>query len=295
MSNPSHLEAVNPVVEGKTKCKQYYRGDKNGEHVMSIQIHGDAAFPGQGVVYETINMSGLPDYTTGGTIHLVINNQIGFTTDPKFSRSSIYCTEPAKISGAPIFHVNGDDPEAVVRVMDLAAQYRAEFKSDVCVDIISYRRFGHNEIDEPAFTQPLMYDKIRNHMQPTLMIYKDLLLKQGFVSDSEFQKMENECMEILESEFVKGKSYVVHPSDWLESNWKDFKGPNQLARINLTGVSMENLQKIGKAISTVPKGFELHHGVKKIVEARKKMFETGKAIDWGTAEALAFGTTFFFK
>lgn len=290
LSNPSHLEAVNPVVEGKARCKQYYKGDKTGEKVMTIQIHGDAAFPGQGVVYETINMSGLPDYTTGGTVHVVTNNQVGFTTDPRFSRSGIYCTDPVKMSGAPIFHVNGDDPEAVVRAMMLAAEYRAEFKSDVCVDVVAYRLNGHNEIDEPSITQPLMYKKIRNEMKPCLDLYKADLLAKGVITEQDYTKLDQSCQEKLEAGFEAGKTYIHRPSDWLESRWKDFKGPAQLARIKPTGVKVETLKHIGETLTRIPEGFEVHSVVKKVLHAKQQMFETGKDLDWATAEGLAFGS-----
>jgi 2-oxoglutarate dehydrogenase E1 component len=284
------LEAVNPVVEGKARCKQYYKGDTKGDKVMSIQIHGDAAFPGQGVVYESINMSGLPDYSTGGTVHVVINNQIGFTTDPRFSRSGIYCTDPVKINGAPIFHVNGDDPEAVVRCMKLAAEYRSTFHSDVCVDIVSYRRFGHNEIDDPAFTQPKMYHRIRKEMQPCLDIYKSDLLSKNIISEGDFQSLDKTCSTILEKGFADRTSYVHRPSDWLESRWKDFKGPAQLARIKPTGIKVDVIKKIGAALTKVPEGFAVHKNVQKIITERQQMFETGKGFDWATAESLAFGS-----
>lgn len=257
---------------------------------MTIQIHGDAAFPGQGVVYETINMSGLPDYTTGGTIHVVINNQIGFTTDPRNSRSGIYCTDPVRLSGAPIFHVNGDDPEAVVRVMKLAAEYRAEFHSDVCIDIVSYRRYGHNEIDEPSFTQPTMYQKIRTEMKPCLDLYTASLLSKGVIAEADYTALDQSCQAILEKGFEEGKTYVHRPSDWLEARWNGFKGPAQLARIKPTGVKREVLDTIGQALTTIPEGFNVHPKIAQFVSARKKMFETGKELDWATAEALAFGS-----
>lgn len=257
---------------------------------MTIQIHGDAAFPGQGVVYETINMSGLPDYSTGGTIHVVINNQVGFTTDPKNSRSGIYCTDPVRLTGAPIFHVNGDDPEAVVRAMTLAAEYRAEFHSDVCVDIVSYRRYGHNEIDEPSFTQPQMYQKIRTEMKPCLDLYTASLLNKGVIAEADYTRLDQHCQTILEKGFEDGKSYVHRPSDWLESRWHGFKGPAQQSRIKPTGVKREVLESIGQTLTTLPEGFSVHPKIAQFVNSRKTMFQTGKDIDWATAEALAFGS-----
>ena len=278
------------MVEGKARCKQYYKGDVSGTKVMAIQVHGDAAFPGQGVVYEAINMSGLPDYSTGGTIHIVINNQVGFTTDPRFSRSGLYCTDPVKISGAPIFHVNGDDPEAVVRAMTLAAEYRNEFHSDVCIDIVAYRRHGHNEIDEPSFTQPVMYQKIRTEIKPCLELYKANLLQKGAITEHEYTKLDQHCQEILEKGFQDGKAYVHRPSDWLESRWKDFKGPAQLARIKPTGVKIDTLKQIGESLTKIPEGMTLHPTLKKFIQTRKQMFDTGKDFDWATAEAMAFGS-----
>lgn len=289
MSNPSHLEAVNPVVEGKTKCKQYYKKDFNHDKVLAIQIHGDASFAGQGVVYETINMSGLPGYTTGGTIHVIINNQIGFTTDPKFARGGTYCTDLIKGTDTPVFHVNGDDPEAVVYVMELAAEWRHKFKKDVVVDIVCYRRYGHNEIDEPAYTQPVMYKMIAKH-KTVLELYRERLLQEQVVSESTIKEISEKCMRILEKEYESGKTYELKRAEWLESNWHGFKSPSQLARIKSTAVDMDMLQKIGKALTKVPEGFDINKKLLRILDSRKKMFETGKGIDWATAEALAIGT-----
>lgn len=201
VANPSHLEASCPVVQGKTRAEQFYRGDQEGKKVMSILLHGDAAFCGQGVVYETMHLSDLPDYTTHGTIHVVVNNQIGFTTDPRFSRSSPYCTDVARVVNAPIFHVNADDPEAVVHVSRVAAEWRATFHKDVVIDLVSYRRNGHNEVDEPMFTQPLMYQKIRNH-KTCLELYANKLIAEGTVTPEEVkavaEKYDKICEESLE-------------------------------------------------------------------------------------------------
>merc|ERR1719402_1003637 len=184
VANPSHLEAVNPVVQGRTRAEQFYRGDTEGKKVMSILLHGDAAFSGQGVVYETFHLSDLPDYSTKGTIHIVANNQIGFTTDPRFSRSSPYCTDVARVVNAPIFHVNADDPEAVMHVCTVAAEWRSTFHKDVVIDLVCYRRNGHNEIDEPMFTQPLMYKKIKETPN-VLDLYSQKLINQGTVTKEE--------------------------------------------------------------------------------------------------------------
>lgn len=204
VANPSHLEACDPVVQGKTRAEQFYRGDGEGKRVMSMLIHGDAAFCGQGVVFETMHLSELPDYTTHGTIHLVVNNQIGFTTDPRFSRSSPYCTDVARVVNAPIFHVNADDPEAVMHVCNVAAEWRATFHKDVVIDLVSYRRNGHNEIDEPMFTQPLMYQKIRKHKN-CLEIYSDRLVKEGIVSKEDVESVRDKYEKICEEAFLLAK------------------------------------------------------------------------------------------
>lgn len=293
VANPSHLEAVNPVVEGKARAKQYYGKDTKREKVMSILIHGDAAFAGQGVVYETMGFSDLHNYTTGGTLHIIINNQIGFTTNPRQSRSSPYATDLAKFIGAPIFHCNGDDPEAVVRVCKLAAEWRQEFHKDVVVDIVCYRRFGHNEIDNPAFTQPLMYKKIAKHPN-TLKLYSDRLLEKGIVTKEQVQKMQAQVKSIFDEAFAKSKGHLFDlSSEWYgsNSNWAGQKTPDQYSQIRNTGVDAKLLHDIGVAITTVPQGFAVHPGVlKQAVTARRQMIEKGEGIDWGMAEALAFGS-----
>eukprot|EP01111_Echinosteliopsis_oligospora_P000442 TRINITY_DN1046_c0_g1_i1.p1 TRINITY_DN1046_c0_g1~~TRINITY_DN1046_c0_g1_i1.p1 ORF type:complete len:1033 (-),score=255.52 TRINITY_DN1046_c0_g1_i1:43-3141(-) len=289
VANPSHLEAVAPVVEGKTRAKQFYAEDKDRSTVLPIIMHGDAAFAGQGVVYETLHLSHLKDYTTGGSIHIIVNNQIGFTTDPKSSRSSMYCTDVAKTIDCPIFHVNGDDPEAVVHVMQTAAEWRQTFKRDVIVDIICYRRYGHNEIDQPHFTQPLMYQKI-DKMTPVLTKYSEQLKKEGVLTAEAYDTMMEHIHSVYEKGYEEGAKKIPAASDWLESKWTGFKSPAQLARISDTAVSADILQKIGKVISTVPEGFSLHNTIKRNWKDKATMFETGKAIDWATAEALAFGS-----
>ncbi|PWA95636.1 2-oxoglutarate dehydrogenase, E1 component [Artemisia annua] len=289
VANPSHLEAVDPVVIGKTRAKQYYSNDVDRTKNMGILIHGDGSFAGQGVVYETLHMSALPNYTTGGTIHIVVNNQVAFTTDPKSGRSSQYCTDVAKALDAPIFHVNGDDVEAVVHACELAAEWRQTFHSDVVVDITCYRRFGHNEIDEPFFTQPKMYKVIRNHPS-AVEIYKKQLMETGQVTKEVIEKMQNKVLSILNDEFVASKDYVTQKRDWLSNYWSGFKSPEQLSRIRNTGVQPELLKDVGKKITTVPENFKPHRAVKKIFADRFKMIETGEGVDWAVAEALAFAT-----
>ncbi|XP_027936954.1 2-oxoglutarate dehydrogenase, mitochondrial-like [Vigna unguiculata] len=289
VANPSHLEAVNPLVVGKTRAKQYYSNDKDRMKNMGVLIHGDGSFAGQGVVYETLHLSALPNYTTGGTIHIVFNNQVAFTTDPKSGRSSQYCTDVAKALNAPIFHVNGDDVEAVVHVCELAAEWRQTFHSDVVVDLVCYRRFGHNEIDEPSFTQPKMYKVIRNHPS-ALEIYQKKLLESGELRREDIDKIHKKVTSILNDEFLASKDYVPKRRDWLSAYWSGFKSPEQISRIRNTGVKPEILKNVGKAITLLPENFNPHKAVKRIYEQRSQMVETGEDIDWGFAEALAFAT-----
>jgi len=289
VANPSHLEAVNPVVEGKARAKQYYKKDAERSQVLPLLIHGDAAFAGQGVVSETLDLSGLANYTTGGTVHLILNNQIGFTTDPKDSRSSPYCTDVAKMISAPIFHVNGNDVEAVMHCMELAAEWRAKFKRDVVVDIICYRKYGHNEIDPPDFTQPLMYKKIAQ-MRPTLDIYEEKLLSEGVATKAQIQEIRDNIQNNLNREFENSKNYKPPQGEWLDGQWRGFLSPKQLSVIQQTGVPTETLQKVGKALYHVPEGFKLHKNLVRILKQKEQMFITGKGLDWATAEALAFGT-----
>ncbi|CAN4090118.1 unnamed protein product [Withania somnifera] len=272
VANPSHLEAVDPVVVGKTRAKQYYSNDVDRTKNMGVLLHGDGSFAGQGVVYETLHLSALPNYTTGGTIHIVVNNQVAFTTDPKAGRSSQYCTDVAKALSAPIFHVNGDDVEGVVHACELAAEWRQTFHSDVVVDIVCYRRFGHNEIDEPSFTQPKMYQVIRSHPS-SLEIYQNKLLQNGQVTKDDMEKIHNKINNILNEDF-----------------WSGFKSPAQLSRVRNTGVKPEILKEVGKAITTLPEDFKPHKAVKRIFDDRKKMIDTGEGVDWAVGEALAFAT-----
>ncbi|KAM3338702.1 2-oxoglutarate dehydrogenase, mitochondrial [Capsicum galapagoense] len=289
VANPSHLEAVDPVVVGKTRAKQYYSNDVDRTKNMGVLLHGDGSFAGQGVVYETLHLSALPNYTTGGTIHIVVNNQVAFTTDPKAGRSSQYCTDVAKALSAPIFHVNGDDVEGVVHACELAAEWRQTFHSDVVVDIVCYRRFGHNEIDEPSFTQPKMYQVIRNHPS-SLEIYQNKLLQNGQVTKDDVEKIQNKINTILNEEFVASKDYVPQKRDWLSAFWSGFKSPAQLSRVRNTGVKPEILREVGKAITSLPEDFKPHRAVKRIFDDRNKMIETGGGVDWAVGEALAFAT-----
>lgn len=294
LANPSHLEAVDPVVLGKTHAEQFFRGDTNGDKIMSILLHGDSSFAGQGVVYETFNMSGLPDYTAHGTIHLVVNNQVGFTADPNISRSSTYCTDVAKIVGAPIFHVNGDDPEAVIHVCKIAAGWRNTFKKDVVIDLVSYRRNGHNEGDEPMFTQPLMYKIIQN-TKPLYDKYKEKLTKENVITAEEAKKEYDEYVQLCEEEFiVSQKETHVKYSDWLDSSWPGFFKDTTTLNASKTGVKEDILIHVGKVFSSFPPAtndinFVLHKGLERIFKGRQKML-TDRLVDWAMAEAMAFGS-----
>ena len=287
--NPSHLESVNPVVMGKVRAKQTLLKDKNNEKVIGILIHGDAALAGQGVVAETFAMSQLRGFRTGGTIHFVINNQIGFTTMPHYGRSAPYCTEIAKMVQAPIFHVNGDDPESVVHVCRLAANFRNKFKQDVVVDMFCYRRSGHNEADEPLFTQPLMYQKIKKH-PTTLKIYEKQLIKENIFQKDESEKLQSEFKSFLDNEFESGKSYKPNKADWLEGTWTGIKIASFDDRKGKTSVNESDLLNIAKKINKIPEDFNVHRRVKKIYDDRLHTVIDKKNIDWATAEALAFAT-----
>ena len=287
--NPSHLEAVDPVVVGKVRAKQTLLNDKSNDKVVGLLIHGDAAMAGQGVVAETFAMSQLRGFRTGGTIHFVINNQIGFTTTPHYGRSAPYCTEIAKMVQAPIFHVNGDDPEAVVHVCRLAAEYRNLFKEDVVVDMFCYRRSGHNEADEPSFTQPLMYKEIKKH-QTTLKIYEKQLLNEKVFSDKEVKEIQNNFKKFLDEEFELAKSYKPNKVDWLEGTWSGLKTASLDSRKGKTSVKENEILDIGKKIHKLPGDFTAHKRIVKIFNERNQSIIDGKNIDWATAESLAFAT-----
>jgi len=286
--NPSHLEAVNPVVLGQVRAKQFFHKDKERKKVIPVLMHGDAAFAGQGIVAECFAMSGLPGHNIGGTIHIIVNNQIGFTTAPRFARSSPYPSDVAKIAQAPIFHVNGDDPEAVVHCAKIATEYRQKFNRDVVIDMVCYRRFGHNEGDEPSFTQPMMYKKIKSHPS-TLSIYGKKLSHEGLTTEDELQKEKIKFKSFLEKEFVSSKNYKSELK-WFDGAWSRFKPGLGKDKRGSSGVDKKILTVIGKKISKVPANFSIHKTLKKIFDLRFKSIEEGKTIDWSTAESLAFGS-----
>jgi 2-oxoglutarate dehydrogenase E1 component len=288
--NPSHLEAVNPVVVGKVRAKQDIFNDENREQVMGLLLHGDAAFAGQGVVAETLSLSELAGYKTGGTVHVIVNNQIGFTTSPKFARVSRYPTEVAKMVEAPIFHVHGDDPEAVIRVSKIAAEYRQKFKTDVVIDVICYRLHGHNETDEPMFTQPTMYKRIAEKQTPAT-IYATQLQQEGTVTSQEAEEMKNNTKKFLDGELEASKTYKPNKADWLEGEWKGFVKPDpDKYTPEQTGVDLEQLKKIGNKLAEYPSDFKVNSKIARALEAKKKMMETGEGLDWSMGEALAFAT-----
>ncbi len=286
--NPSHLEAVNPVVLGQTRAKQFFHKDEKRRQVIPVLIHGDASFAGQGVVAECFAMSGVPGHNTGGTIHIIVNNQIGFTTSPKFARSSPYPSDLAKMVDAPILHVNGDDPEAVTHCAKIATDYRQKFNRDVVIDMICYRRFGHNEGDEPSFTQPTMYRKIKKH-PTTLNIYAEKLIEEGVITIEEFNIMKTKFKSLLEDQFKTAKEYKPK-LEWYEGVWSRFKPEKGKDKRGVTGVSSEKIIKIGNKITLIPEDLNLHPTLRKIFENKKKMFQSGKGFDWSTAEHLAFAT-----
>ncbi|XP_065163792.1 2-oxoglutarate dehydrogenase complex component E1 isoform X3 [Atheta coriaria] len=292
VANPSHLEAADPIVQGKTRAEQFYRGDGEGKKVMSILLHGDAAFAGQGIVYETMHLSDLPDYTTHGTVHIVVNNQIGFTTDPRHSRSSPYCTDVARVVNAPIFHVNSDDPESVMHVCNIAAEWRATFHKDVVIDLVCYRRNGHNEIDEPMFTQPLMYRKIKK-TKPALEKYSEQLIAEGAVTPEEVKDVKDKYEKICEEALEKAREEThIKYKDWLDSPWSGFFEGKDPLKASPTGVIEDTLVHIGKRFSSPPPNaaeFVIHKGVERILKARMEMVEN-RMTDWALGEAMAFGS-----
>ena len=300
-ANPSHLEIVDPVVMGKARAKQDQLYGRNPRHeivpleerakVLPLLLHGDAAFAGQGVVAEILGLSGLRGHRVAGTLHFIINNQIGFTTNPRFSRSSPYPSDVAKMIEAPIFHVNGDDPEAVVFAAKVATEFRMKFHKPVVVDMLCYRRFGHNEGDEPAFTQPIMYRSIRNH-KTTFQLYAEKLIAEGLVTQAEIEKMKAEWRAHLEAEFEAGQSYKPNKADWLDGAWSGLRAADNQdeLRRGKTAVPVKTLKEIGKKLTEVPAGFEAHRTIVRFLDARRKMIKSGEGLDWSTAEALAFGS-----
>ena len=290
-ANPSHLEIVDPVVLGKVRAKQDQHGCKPGERsiILPLLIHGDAAFAGQGVVAECFGLSGLKGHRTGGSIHFIINNQIGFTTNPRFSRSSPYCSDVAKMVEAPIFHVNGDNPEAVVHVAKIATEFRQKFQKPVVVDMFCYRKHGHNESDEPAFTQPLMYRAIRSH--PTAVeIYSKRLIKEGVVTAQDVEAMQARFRAHLDEELAAADSYRPNKADWLDGRWSDIGFADDEARRGDTGVAIETLKEVGRRITAIPQDFNAHKTIQRLLQRRREMVDTGAGVDWSMGEHLAFAT-----
>jgi 2-oxoglutarate dehydrogenase E1 component len=292
-ANPSHLEIVNPVVLGKVRAKQDQRGatPENRTMVMPLLISGDAAFAGQGVIAECFGLSGLRGHRTGGSVHFIINNQIGFTTYPRYSRSSPFPSDVAKMIEAPIFHVNGDDPEAVVFAAKVSTEFRQKFQKPVVIDMFCYRRHGHNEGDEPAFTQPLMYKAIAAH-PTTVEIYGKKLVVDGVVTEGEVEKMKADWRGRLDVELEASQSYRPNSADWLDGRWSDIKAARDYddPRRGNTGVALATLREIGDKITAVPQGFHVHRTIQRFLDSRRKSIETGAGIDWSTGEALAFGS-----
>ncbi len=286
--NPSHLEAVNPVVLGQTRAKQFFHKDVKRNKVIPILIHGDAAFAGQGVVAECFAMSGLPGHNTGGTIHIIVNNQIGFTTSPRFARSSPHPSDIAKMVEAPIVHVNGDDPEAVVYGSRIATEFRLKFNRDVVLDLVCYRRFGHNEGDEPSFTQPLMYKKIRSHPS-TAKIYGLKLIDEDLISENDLNNQINKFKTLLDDQFKTAKDYKPK-IEWFEGAWSSYKPKKGKDKKGITGADPDLLRNISDKINIIPNEINVHKTISKIFQNRKKTIDQGFNIDWSSAEALAFGS-----
>ena len=286
--NPSHLEAVNPVVLGQTRAKQFFHKDRERNKVIPILIHGDAAFAGQGVVAECFAMSGLPGHNTGGTIHIIVNNQIGFTTSPRFARSSPYPSDVAKMVDAPIIHANGDDPEAVVYAARIASEFRLKFNRDVVVDLICYRRFGHNEGDEPSFTQPLMYKKIRSHPSP-VKVYGKNLIDEKIISNEDLENIIKKFKDLLDDQFKNAKDYKPKIA-WFEGTWSAYKPEKGKDKRGVTGADTKKLLEISEKINSSSDDLNLHKTIVKILNNRKEVVKSGHNIDWSTAESLAFGS-----
>ena len=289
-ANPSHLEAVNPVVVGKVRAKQRQRADKERRKVLGLLLHGDAAFGGQGIVAETFGLSDIKGYRTGGTIHVVVNNQIGFTTNPGATRTSRYPTEIAKMAEAPIFHVNGDDVEAVVHVCRIATEFRQQFRKDVVIDMWCYRRFGHNEGDEPAFTQPKMYRAIATHSSAR-ELYARQLVDEGLIEEADVTSISEKVRDRLDEDFEAASGYKPNKADWLEGKWAGLTtAPSQEDRRGDTAVPIDILRRIGASITSIPSSVRLNSKLSRYFDNRRKAIDTGQGIDWATAEALAFGS-----
>jgi 2-oxoglutarate dehydrogenase E1 component len=288
-ANPSHLEAVDPVVLGKVRAKQFQLGDTTRSQVLPVLLHGDAAFAGQGVVAECFGLSGLKGHRTGGTIHFIVNNQIGFTTSPIHARSSPYPSDVAKAVQAPILHVNGDDPEAVVHATKIAVEFRQKFHKDVVIDMFCYRRFGHNEGDEPKFTQPIMYDRIHHH--PTVVkIYSDKLIGEGVITAEDYDGWTEDFRSKLEEEMSQTENYLPNKADWLDGRWAGFSLPGEGDRRGETAVDLDILKRIGTRLSYIPDTVKAHKTVQRLMENRGEMIKSGHGVDWAMGEALAFGS-----
>lgn len=290
-ANPSHLETVNTITLGRTRAKQYYAGNTEAEKkkVLGILFHGDAAFSGQGVCYETMQLAHVQEFGTGGTIHVIINNQIGFTTDPIDDRSTLYCSDLGKAFNLPIFHCNGDDPTGCVAAFELAAEYRQAWGTDVIIDVICYRRFGHNESLNPDYTQPQLYQMIHQHPR-TEQIFSSKLLDQDIANKDEIDAIRGEIWKKHEDCFIAADSYKGSAIDWMATRWEGFAKPHEASKGYPTGVELEKLQQIGARLSEAPEGFNLHSGLKRQLKSKRQDIEKGASIDWGTAEALAYGT-----
>lgn len=270
-------------------CVHHEYRPEDTRNIVPILLHGDAAFAGQGVVYETMQLSGVEDFDVGGTIHVIVNNQIGFTTNPIHSRSTPYCSDLGKAFNCPIFHVNGDDPLAISTALETAVEWRYEWGSDVIIDVVCYRRYGHNELDNPMFTQPLLYEQIKNHPS-TLDVFEKRLLSEGVMTQEEADEVRKFVLSSYESDYEASKSYVLSYKNWLSAYWKGFKSPEQMSRIRPTGVNIDTLRHIGMVSGTVPDSMKIHRQMEKIFQQRREMCESGVGIDWGTAEALAIGS-----
>ena len=286
--NPSHLEAVNPVVLGQTRAKQFFHRDIDRNKVIPILIHGDAAFAAQGIIAECFAMSGLPGHNTGGTIHIIINNQIGFTTSPRFARSSPYPSDIAKMVEAPILHVNGDDPEATVYAARISTEFRLKFNRDVVIDIFCYRRFGHNEGDEPSFTQPLMYKKIKSH-PTTLKIYGEKLINEGTITKEDFYNRNSQFKALLEEQYKTSKDYKPK-LQWFEGTWSRYKPARGKDKRGISGVDEKKLIEISDKINLLPETKNIHKTIRRIFDNRHDAIKKKKNIDWSTAESLAFAS-----
>lgn len=294
VANPSHLESQDPVVLGRTRSLLALRNNLDEQtKSIGVLLHGDAAFAGQGVVYETMGFQNLPEYSTGGTIHVITNNQIGFTTDPRHARSTPYPSDLAKAFDAPIFHVNANDVEAVTFIFNLAAEWRQTFHTDAVIDIVGWRKHGHNETDQPSFTQPMMYQKIAKQ-KSVFDVYAEKLMVEGSFTKADIEKHKQWVWGLFEESFERAKGYVPNPREWLTAPWENLKSPKEMATEILphepTKVDLDTLKKVGLAVSSWPEGFEVHRNLRRILTNRAKSIESGQGIDWSTAEAMAFGT-----